>query len=185
MRILALSGSLREQSLNSAVARAAAELAPAGVDVEVFDRLGDVPLYDADLDVPGEEPAGVRDLRERIRAADALLVVTPEYNGSVPGVLKNAIDWASRPNVLTGCFRNKPVAVISASDGMFGAMWAGAELKKVMGLVGARVVDAEFALPKAHLRLAESDPELDEALRDVVALLVAEVQPAAATRAAA
>jgi chromate reductase len=183
MTVLGIAGSLRSGSLNRELLRRALAAAPEGVEVETWDGLRDVPPFDQDVE--DLEPEAVASLREAVAAADAVLIVTPEYNGSIPGVLKNAIDWASRPNVLTGCFRNKPVAVISASDGMFGAMWAGAELKKVMGLVGARVVDAELALPKAHLRLAEPDPELDEAVRDVVARLVAEVQPAAVTRAAA
>ena len=92
MKILAISGSLRADSYNTALARAAVELAPPGVDVELYEGLAQIPLYDGDWD--GEDsPAAVRDLRERIAAADALLVVTPEYNGSVSGVLKNAIDW--------------------------------------------------------------------------------------------
>ena len=183
MKVLGIAGSLRSGSLNRELLRRALASAPEGVEVETWDGLRDVPPFDQDIE--DLEPEAVASLRESVAAADAVLIVTPEYNGSIPGVLKNAIDWASRPDVLTGCFRNKPVAVISASDGMFGAMWAGAELKKVMGLVGARVVDAELALPKAHLQLAEPDSELDETLRDVVERLVAEVQPAAAARVAA
>jgi chromate reductase len=183
MTVLGIAGSLRSGSLNRELLRRTLAAAPDGVEVETWDGLRDVPPYDQDVE--DLEPEAVASLREAVSAADAVLIVTPEYNGSIPGVLKNAIDWASRPDVLTGCFRNKPVAVISASDGMFGAMWAGAELKKVMGLVGARVVDVELALPKANLRLVEPDPELDETLSDVMARLVAEVQPAAITRAAA
>ena len=183
MKVLGIAGSLRSGSLNRELLHRALAAAPEGIEVETWDGLRDVPPYDQDEE--DFEPEAVASLRQAISSADAVLIVTPEYNGSIPGVLKNAIDWASRPYVLTGCFRNKPVAVISASDGMFGAMWAGAELKKVMGLVGGRVVDAELALPKAHDRLAEADPELDEILRDVVERLVAEVQPAAATLAAA
>ena len=183
MTVLGIAGSLRSGSLNRELLRHALAAAPEGIEVETWDDLRDVPPYDQDVE--DLEPEAVASLREAVAAADAVLIVTPEYNGSIPGALKNAIDWASRPDVLTGCFRNKPVAVISASDGMFGAMWAGAELKKVMRLVGARVVDVELALPKAHLRLAELDPELEETLRDVVVRLVAEVQPAAVTRVAA
>jgi chromate reductase len=183
MTVLGIAGSLRSGSLNRELLRRALAAAPEGVEIETWDGLRDVPPFDQDVE--DLEPEAVASLREAVAAADAVLIVTPEYNGSIPGVLKNAIDWASRPDVLTGCFRNKPVAVISASDGMFGAMWAGAELKKVMGLVGARVVDVELALPKANLRLVEPDPELDETLSDVMARLVAEVQPAAITRAAA
>ena len=95
MRLLAISGSLREGSYNTALARAAADVAPENVEVELFDGLGELPLFDADLE--GDASPAVRHLRERIAAADAVLFVTPEYNGSIPGVLKNAVDWASRP----------------------------------------------------------------------------------------
>ena len=134
MKVLGIAGSLRSGSLNRELLRRALAAAPAGIEVETWDGLRDVPPDDQDEE--DSEPEAVASLRQAISSADAVLIVTPEYNGSIPGVLKNAIDWASRPNVLTGCFRNKPVAVISASDGMFGAMWAGAELKKVMGLGG-------------------------------------------------
>jgi chromate reductase len=182
LKLLGIAGSLRSGSLNRELLRRALAAAPEDVEVEVWDGLRDVPPYDQDLE--HDEPAAVAALREAVRSADAVLIVTPEYNGSIPGVLKNAIDWTSRPDVLRGCFRNKPVAVISASDGMFGAVWAGAELRKVMGLVGARVVDAELAVPQAHLRLAGPDPELDVDLRDTVARLLAEVRPPAEIRAA-
>jgi chromate reductase len=151
MRILAISGSLREQSFNSAVARAAVELAPAGVDVELFDGLGDVPLYDADLDVEGEEePDGVSHLRERIATADALFVVTPEYNGSVPGVLKNAIDWASRPPGGGAVLWGKTAAIAGATTGQFGAIWAQQDLRRILGIAGARVVEGELPIARAQ-----------------------------------
>lgn len=179
MRLLAISGSLREQSFNSAVAHAATELAPAGVDVEVFDGLGDVPLYDADLDVDGEEaPAGVRHLRESIAEADALLVVTPEYNGSVPGVLKNAIDWASRPPGGGSALWGKTVAVAGATTGQYGALWAQQDLRRILGIAGARVVEGELPIARAqnivdeHGRLR--DPLVAERLRRHVDALVHE-----------
>ena len=176
MRILALSGSLREQSLNSAVARATAGLAPAGVDVEVYDRLGDVPLYDADLDVPGEEPDAVRDLRERIRAADALLVVTPEYNGSVPGVLKNAIDWASRPPGGGAPLWGKTAAVAGATTGQYGALWAQQDLRRILGIAGARVLAGELPIARAQNLFDEAlqlrDPLVAERLRTHLEALV-------------
>ena len=96
MKVLAISGSLRAESYNTALARAAVELAPEGVFVDLYDGLALLPPYDQDLDEGDvKPPAAALDLRERIEAADALLIVTPEYNGSIPGVLKNAIDWAS------------------------------------------------------------------------------------------
>jgi len=182
MKLLGIAGSLRSGSLNRELLRRALAAAPEGVGVETWDGLRDVPPFDEDLE--HDEPPAVASLREAVRGADAVLIVTPEYNGSIPGVLKNAIDWASRPDVLAGAFRGKPVAVISASNGMFGGVWAGAELKKVMGLVGARVADADLALSRAHERLAERDEELDEALGDVVRRLLAEVRPVETARAA-
>src|SRR5213593_1551316 len=141
MRVLAISGSLRRDSHNTRLLRAAAEMMPPGVELELFDGLRDVPPYDADDDVePAPEP--VRRLRDAIASADAILIATPAYNSSIPGQLKNAIDWASRPfpdNVLRG----KPVAVVGASTGSFGAIWAQSELRRVLGATGARVIDRE------------------------------------------
>src|SRR5436309_4486499 len=150
MRILALAGSLRSGSFNVALARAAAELAPAGVEVELFDGLELVPPYHQDVDEPGREPPpAVQDLRAKIESADALLVVTPEYNGSIPGVLKNAIDWASARH-RGSSFRNKTVAIAGASTGAFGAIWAQKELQRVVGIAGARVIDGEVAIAQAQ-----------------------------------
>jgi chromate reductase len=182
MRVLAISGSLRRDSHNTRLLRAAAGLAPPAVEVELFDGLKDVPPYDADDDVD-PPPEGARRLREAIAAADALLIATPEYNSSLPGQLKNALDWASRPfpdNVL----RNKPVAVVGASTGSFGAVWAQAEARKVLGATGARVIDVELPVAGAdaafdgdrladaehQARLAEIVDELTEAVEARVAL---------------
>ena len=174
MRILALSGSLRERSYNSAAARAAADLAPAGVDVEIFDGLGELPPYDADLDLH-DEPAAVAHLRERISSADALFVVTPEYNGSVPGVLKNAIDWASRPRG-EAALRGKTVAIAGATTGQFGALWAQQDLRRILGIAGARVVDGELPIARAESVFDEAghlqDPLVAERLRRHLGALV-------------
>jgi chromate reductase, NAD(P)H dehydrogenase (quinone) len=146
MRVLAISGSLRRDSHNTALLRTAAELLPPSVEVELFDGLKLVEPYDQDDD-SGRGPAGANRLREAIAAADAVLIATPEYNSSIPGVLKNALDWASRPkgdNALWG----KPAAVVGASTGMFGAVWAQAETRKVLGASGARVIDKD--LPVGH-----------------------------------
>src|SRR5687767_9855035 len=145
MKILAISGSLRDASYNTMLLRAADELVPDGVELELWDGLKAVPPFDED-DEAGEAPAGDADLCDAIAGADAILFATPEYNSSVPGQLKNAIDWASRP-VATAPIRNKPVAVIGASTGMFGAVWAQAELRKVLASAGARVLDAELPVP--------------------------------------
>jgi chromate reductase len=147
MRVLGISGSLRRDSHNSDLLRAAAPLLPPGAELDVFDGLKAIPPYDADDDTePG--PGAVCELRDAIAAADAVLIATPEYNHSVPGHLKNALDWVSRP-FATNTLRNKPVAVMGASTGMFGAVWAQAELRKVLAAIGARVVDREIPVPTA------------------------------------
>jgi chromate reductase, NAD(P)H dehydrogenase (quinone) len=163
MKVLAISGSLRADSHNSKLLRAAAELFPAGVEVEIWDGLREVPPYDEDDD-GADAPAAVAQLRAAIAGADALFFATPEYNHSIPGALKNAIDWASRP-AGASVFLNKPVAVVGASTGAFGALWAQAELRKVLGATGARVVDGELALGHAHERFAEDGGLRDENLR--------------------
>jgi chromate reductase len=170
MKVLAISGSLRADSHNSKLLRAAAELFPAGVEVEIWDGLREVPPYDEDDD-GADAPAAVAQLRAAIAGADALFFATPEYNHSIPGALKNAIDWASRP-AGASVFLNKPVAVVGASTGAFGALWAQAELRKVLGATGARVVDGELALGHAHERFAEDGGLRDENLRMELQVLV-------------
>src|SRR6185436_17254562 len=130
MRVLGISGSLRRDSYNSGLLRAAADLLPSGAELEVFDGLKAIPPYDADDDVD-PAPKAVAALREAIAGADAVLVATPEYNASIPGVLKNALDWASRPYA-TNVLRSKPAAVVGATTGLFGAVWAQAETRKVL-----------------------------------------------------
>ena len=172
MKVLAISGSLRRDSHNTALLRAAAERAPAGVELELWDGLKAVPPYDEDDDVD-LAPAAVTALRSAVAGADAVLFATPEYNHSVPGSLKNAIDWVSRP-MATNPLRNKPVAVIGASTGIFGAVWAQAELRKVLGALGARVLDRELAVGQAAERIgggAVGDEELLAEIGDVVAEL--------------
>lgn len=176
MKILAISGSLRSESHNTALLRAAAEEAPVGVEIELWDGLKEIPPYDADDDlVPG--PATVEAFRDAVRQADAVLIATPEYNSSVPGALKNALDWASRP-LATNAFRNKPVAVIGSSTGAFGAVWAQAEARKVLAAMGARVAEVELAVGHAHERLEEEDVRVG--LRDALEVLVATARPAVA-----
>ena len=148
MRILAIAGSLRRDSHNARLLRHLAEQAPEGVEVEIWDGLKSIPSYDEDDDVQPAPPA-VAALRRAVAEADGLLFATPEYNSSIPGVLKNAIDWVSRPRDETP-FQNKPAAVVGASTGAFGAVWAQAELRKVLASTGARVVDNGLAVSKAH-----------------------------------
>jgi len=166
MRILAVSGSLREGSFNTSLLRAAAEAAPEGVELELWEGLAELPLYDEDLDE--DVPESVRRMRADWAAADAILFSTPEYNGSVPGGLKNAVDWASRPR-LEGLLRNKPVAVVGASTGQFGALWAQQDLKRILGIAGARVIGTEIPVARAHERFDAQgrllDAEVFEQLR--------------------
>jgi chromate reductase len=170
--VLSISGSLRRESYNTVLLRAARDLAPAGVDVELYDGLGAVPAFNEDLE--SDVPAEVEDLRRRIGAADAVLIATPEYNGSAPGALKNALDWASRPKGMTPIV-GKPVAVIGASTGQFGARWAQEQIKRALTLSGAMVVDAELALGKCADRFAtgELGDEDRAALIEVLGLLLA------------
>jgi chromate reductase len=158
MRILAVSGSLRESSFNTSLLRAALEAAPDGVELELWDGIGELPLYDEDLE--DDAPVSVQRLRDAWAAADAILFATPEYNGSVPGGLKNAIDWASRPK-LEGVLRNKTVAVVGASTGQFGALWAQQDMKRILGITGARVIGTEIPVGRAHERFDSEGRLLD------------------------
>jgi chromate reductase, NAD(P)H dehydrogenase (quinone) len=184
MKILGISGSLRDDSYNTKLLRAAAELAPDGVELELWNGLKAVPPFDED-DEGDQAPAGVVELYDAIAGADAILFATPEYNSSIPGQLKNAIDWASRPKA-TAPIRNKPAAVVGASTSMFGAVWAQAELRKVLASAGARVVEGELPVPASHTRFDENgrlvDEEIRERLAEIVRTLVgvAERVPAAA-----
>jgi chromate reductase len=177
MKVLGIAGSLREGSYNHALLREAAERLPAGVEFVEFERLAEIPPYDADLE--GVTPSAVAELRQAMREADAVLVATPEYNHSIPGVLKNALDWASRPagqSALTGT----PAAVIGASTGMFGAVWAQAETRKVLGALGGRVVETELPVAKAADLYRDGrldlSPEQSHELEEILATLVSEVE---------
>jgi chromate reductase, NAD(P)H dehydrogenase (quinone) len=175
MRVLGISGSLRRDSHNRALLRAAAERLPAGAELLVYERLADIPPYDEDVEVQ-HVPEPVRELREAIRGADAILIATPEYNHSIPGQLKNALDWASRP-AGQSALNGKPAATIGASTGMFGAVWAQAELRKVLGAMGGRVLEAELPVSHAadlhHGDRLELSPEQSEHLEEILAELVA------------
>ena len=176
MRVLGISGSLRRDSYNTQLLRAAAELFEAeGAEFVIYDGLKAVPPYDEDDDTP-DAPAAVAQLRESVAGADAVLFATPEYNSSIPGQLKNAMDWVSRP-VATNPLRNKPVAVVGASTGAFGAVWSQAELRKVLAAIGARVVEGDVAVGHAPTRFDLEgnlvDEDLREQLGEVVDALVA------------
>jgi chromate reductase len=174
MKVLGISGSLRRDSHNTKLLRAAEELLPAGAEFELWDGLKAVPPFNED-DEPGTPV--VASLREAVAEADVLLFATPEYNASVPGQLKNAVDWLSRP-VATSVLRGKPALAIGASTGAFGAVWAQAELRKVLATAGARVVEAEVALGHANEKFDESgalvDGEIEEQLLEALEVLAAE-----------
>jgi chromate reductase, NAD(P)H dehydrogenase (quinone) len=180
MKILGISGSLRRGSYNTSLLGAAAGLLPDDVEFELWGRLKEVPPYDEDDDTE-EAPAAVAAFREAIAGADAVLIATPEYNSSVPGHLKNAIDWASRP-LATNPLRNKPVAVVGASTGAFGAVWAQAELRKVLAATGARVVEGEVAVGHAPTRFDEDGRLVDENLLEQLEEVVTGLVAAAAAR---
>lgn len=173
--ILGLSGSLRKQSHNTALLRAAGAQLPPGIQFEVYDSLREIPPYDADRDLEPADAAVAR-LREAIARADGVLIATPEYNGSIPGVLKNALDWGSRP-FPDNALRGKPVAVIGASTGLFGAVWSQAETRKVLGVIGADVIDQELPIGQAESAFTDDgqllDPEQRAAIAQLVEVLVA------------
>lgn len=187
MKVLGISGSLRRDSHNTKLLRTAGEMfEAAGVEFEVYNDLKLVPPYDDDDDVD-PAPAAAAHLRAAVAGADAVFFATPEYNSSVPGQLKNAVDWLSRPKARPA-LANKPVAVVGASTGMFGAVWAQAELRKTLSAAGARVLEGEVAVGHAHTRFDDdtlNDPNLVEQLEEVVRTVLDEILPAREARAVA
>src|SRR4051812_38630712 len=176
MRILGIAGSLRRGSHNRKLLRAAGHALPPGVELVEWEGLAGLPIFDEDQE--DSPPEAVEDFLDAIEEADAILIATPEYNASVPGGLKNALDWASRPfpdNVL----RDKPAAVIGASTGLFGAVWAQAEVRKVLNASGAHVLESELPVGMADGAFDDegrlADPELAARLGDVLTDLVREV----------
>jgi chromate reductase len=174
--VLGISGSLRRGSYNTALLRYAGALFEAeGARFELDDELRSIPPFDEDEEA--NEPGAVAQFRAAVGAADAVIFATPEYNSSIPGELKNALDWLSRP-LATNPVRNKPVAVIGASTGAFGAVWAQAELRKVLGAMGARVVEGDVAVGHVADRFDASgqlnDANLEEELGEVVRALIVE-----------
>jgi chromate reductase len=181
MKILGVGGSLRRDSVTRRLLRAAGHHLPSGVELVELDPaiLKNLPAYDQDDDHDEVGPE-VRALRDAIAGADALLFSTPEYNGSVPGALKNAIDWASRPRG-EAALAGKPVAVVGASPGMFGAVWAQGDLRRILGVAGARVIDRELPVPNAHEAFHDDhrlvEPEQHEELGAILGELIAETAP--------
>jgi chromate reductase len=176
MRILGISGSLRRDSHNSRLLRGARRVLPGGVELELYEGLGAIPPYSEDSE--HEPTEAVLELREAIAGADALLVATPEYNGSIPGQLKNALDWLSRP-LATSPLRGKPVAVIGASTGLFGAVWAQAEARKVLRTIGARVLEGELPVAQAHDALDGDGALREDAVREQLEQILTELAQAA------
>ena len=177
MKVLGISGSLRRDSHNTKLLRAAGDLLPPGVELDLWEGLKSVPPYDADDD-GGDRDWSLVSLDAAIRDADAVLFSTPEYNHSVPGQLKNALDWVSRP-LKDSPLRNKPTAVVGASTGLFGAVWAQAEVRKILGAMGAHVLDAELPVGMADAAFGDdgrlADPDLAARLQEIVASLAAEM----------
>ncbi|BBX03506.1 FMN reductase [Mycolicibacterium moriokaense] len=176
VKVLVLVGSLRSASINRQLAELAVETAPDGVRLEWFDRLGELPFYNEDIDTDDVgEP--VVALRQAAAAADATLVITPEYNGSIPGVLKNAIDWLSRPYG-SGALKDKPLAVVGAALGQYGGVWAHDETRKSFGIAGPRVVEDLSLSVRTTVfdgKHPRENAEVAGQLRDIVGKLAAEV----------
>jgi NAD(P)H-dependent FMN reductase len=178
VRLLALVGSLRHGSYNRQIAEAAVHHAPDNVEVTIFDGLGDVPFYNEDIDVEGSVPAAAVKLREAADAAQGLLLVTPEYNGTMPAVLKNAIDWLSRPYG-SGAIKDKPVAVLGTSVSGFGAKWAHEATAKSAGIAGGAVLEeASLSVPNAG-RFAEVHPKDDAEIAQQLPTLLGTLAKAA------
>lgn len=184
--ILVLVGSLRAASTNRQLAEAAVEASAEGVNLTIFEGLGDIPFYNEDIDLEGTVPAAAEAFRAAVAAADAVLVFTPEHNGTVPAVLKNSIDWSSRP-FGAGAISGKPVAVIGTAFGQFGGVWAQDEARKSFGIAGARVLeDITLSIPSSVVRFAETHPRDDaDAVAQVTAVLEAVVAAVADEPAAA
>lgn len=156
MKVCGIAGSLRSGSYNKALMRAAQELAPAGMEIRFFDRLEQIPLFDADREAMGD-PEAVAALKRAIGEADALLIATPEYNSSIPGVLKNAVDWASRAGGGKSVLAGKPAAMMGASPGMFGTVRAQLALRQALHSTGT------YVLPKPEVYLARCQEKFDAA----------------------
>lgn len=173
MNVLGISGSLRRRSYNSTLLRAALSELPDDVSYGEWHDLAEIPAYNEDI---ATLPPSVAALTEALADADAVLFATPEYNSSVPGALKNALDWVSRP-FLENPLRGKPVAVVGASQGVFGAVWAQAELRKILRTLGAEIDERELVVAHAHSAFDEDgtlrDEDLASRLRAIVSDLAA------------
>jgi chromate reductase len=193
LTVLGISGSLRAGSHNSALVREAARLAPAGMHIDIYQRLRDIPPYDEDRDTTHPAPP-VRELRDRISAADGLLLSTPEYNYGIPGVLKNALDWASRPDAgsstAASSLSRKPVAIMGASPSAFGSVRAQLALRQVLLWTDSLVLTRpEVIVFRSHERFDQDgqviDGHIQDLLRRLLTALAAEIDQATRRRAPA
>jgi chromate reductase len=172
VKVLAISGTLRKASFNSAALRAAAELAPEGVQVMLHDGLREIPPYDDDLRTGSGYPPAVAALRAAIKGADALLIACPEYNFSISGVLKNAIDWVSRPP--DQAFDGKPVAILGAATGLFGTARAQYDLRKILAGLNAHLLNKpEVLISQAATKFDAGGRLTDETARGLIATQLA------------
>ncbi|ALG28470.1 FMN reductase [Glutamicibacter halophytocola] len=171
-KVLTLVGSLRNGSTNQQLAEATSHNAPEGMEVSVFSGLENIPFYNEDTDVEGGVPAAAQALRDAAAEADALMLVTPEYNGTMPAVLKNAIDWLSRP-FGAGAVSGMPTVVVGTAFGQYGGVWAQNEARKALNIAGAKVLeDVKLAIPNSVVRFAELHPKDDaEVVEQVTTVL--------------
>ena len=183
--VLTLVGSLRAESTNQKLAEAIQLNAPEQVDVVIHGNLGNIPFYNEDIDVEGGVPAAAAKLREAAQSADGFLLFSPEYNGTIPAVLKNAIDWLSRPYG-AGAFGGKPVAVIGTAFGQYGGVWAQDEARKAVGIAGGKVLeDVKLSIPGSVTRFAETHPADDAEVAAQLAEVIAHIHGHAGEKIAA
>ncbi|QBJ95207.1 NAD(P)H-dependent oxidoreductase [Rhodococcus sp. ABRD24] len=171
-RVLVLVGSLRAGSVNRKLAETAVAVSPEGVEITIFEGLGKLPFYNEDVDVPGASIAGVDGFRAAAAESDAILLVTPEYNGTIPAVLKNAIDWLSRPYG-AGAVKDKPVAVISASPSHNAAKWAHDDARRALRIAGGNVLEVELSIGGTIQKFGELHPRENAEVAQQVAGVVA------------
>jgi len=175
-KVLTLVGSLRNGSTNRQLAEATVENAPEGVEVSLYAGLEELPFYNEDNDIEGKVPAAATKLRQAVADADVLLLVSPEYNGTMPAVLKNAIDWLSRP-FGASVTKDMPAAVIGTAFGQYGGVWAQDEARKALGIAGAKVIeDVKVAIPNSVVRFAETHPKDDSEVAEQVSAMFAEIR---------
>ena len=177
VRVAVLLGSLRQASVNRRLAELLRDQAPAGVEVEIVEGLGDLPFYNEEVDT-ADAPAAVQRLRSTVAAADRVLAVTPEYNGTMPAVLNNALDWLSRPYG-QGAIVGKPFGVVGTTPTPYGGKWAHADAARSAGIAGAKVVEAVVVSQPGVGVDVLADDEVRTRLLDALRLLV-DAEPAAA-----